>query len=104
MAITSNPTIQNGAVSTGNGTHSFLNISATTAVKSTSGRICVVNVINDGSAPGAVYDHATTSGLGVSNAVAVIPETAGTYVFDFPCSVGIAVLPPTGSTITVSFN
>lgn len=104
MAITTNPQIQNGAVSVGNGTRSFLNISATTAVKSTAGRICTVNVLNDGSAPGAVYDHATTSGVGLANAVAVVPETAGTYVFDFPCATGIVVLPPTGSTITVSFN
>jgi len=104
MAITSNPTIQNGAVSTGNGTHSFLNITATTAIKSTSGRICVVNVIVAGSANGGIYDHATTSGTGVSNAVAVIPEAIGTYVFDFPCATGIVVTPPTGGTISVSYN
>jgi hypothetical protein len=104
MAITQNPQIQNGAVSTGTGTRSFLNITTTTAVKSTAGRICVVNVINAGSGNGAVYDRATTSGVAVSNAVGIIPQAAGTYMFDFPCANGIVVLPPTGSTITVSFN
>ncbi|MFZ4708221.1 MAG: hypothetical protein ACOYMH_00075 [Zwartia sp.] len=104
MAITSNPQIQNGAVSVGNGTRSFLNISATTAVKSTAGRVCTINVIAGGSASGAVYDRATTSGIGTANAVAVIPSTVGTYNIDFPCANGIVVAPPAGSTITVSFN
>jgi len=104
MAITSNPTIQNGAVSTGNGTHSFLNVTATTAIKSTAGRICVVNVIAGGSAIGAVYDRATTSGIATANSVAVIPSDVGTYMFDFPCANGIVVAPPTGAIVTVSFN
>ena len=104
MAITSNPAVQNGAVSTGTGTHSFLNITATTAIKSTSGRVVAVNVIVAGSAAGAVFDHPTTSGIDNSNCVAVVPEAIGTYFFNFPCSTGITVVPPTGATISVSFN
>lgn len=102
--ITSNPQIQNGAVSTGNGTKSFLNVTATTLVKATAGRICKINVLVAGSGTGEIYDHATTSGVGASNAVAIIPEAVGTYVFDFPCATGIVVTPPTGGTISVSYN
>jgi hypothetical protein len=104
MAITSNPTIQQGAVSVGTGTKSFLNIAANTAVKSSAGRVCTVNVIVAGSAAGAVYDHATTSGLVVANLVALIPEAVGTYKIDFPCATGIAIQPPTGGKVTVSYN
>jgi hypothetical protein len=104
MAITSNPTIQSGAVSTGNGTHSFLNLTTTTLVKTTPGRICTVNVLIVGSSVGTVFDHASTSGLTTANLVAVIPKEVGTYVIDFPCAVGIAVTPPPDGTISVSFN
>lgn len=104
MAITSNPQIQNGAVSVGNGTRSFLNIAANTVVKSIAGRVCTVNVTVAGSAAGAVYDKASTTGLGITNLVALIPEAVGTYKIDFPCATGIVIQPPTGGKVTVSFN
>jgi len=104
MAITSNPTIQNGAVSVGTGTHSFLNIATTTVIKTTPGRICTVNVLIAGSSVGTVFDHASTSGLVTANLVAVIPEAVGTYVIDFPCGVGITITPPPTGTVSVSFN
>jgi len=102
MAITSNPTIQNGAVSVGNGTHSFLNITSTTAVKSTQGRICTVNVtVADGAV--SIYDSATTGAIAAGNKVAVLADALGSYSVDFPCANGIVVV-PNGSTVSVSFN
>ena len=102
MAITSNPTIQNGAVSNGNGTHSFLNVTASTAIKSTSGRICSINVlVADGAV--SVYDSATTGAIGAANKVAILADAIGSYRIDFPCSNGI-VVDPNGSTVSVSFN
>jgi len=104
MAITSNPAVVNGAAITAQGINSFLNISATTAVKSTKGRIVKVNVTTAGSTNGAIYDHATTSGTGAANLVAVIPDVIGSYTIDFPCATGIVVVPGTGMVVSVSFN
>jgi hypothetical protein len=104
MAITSNPAVINGAAITAQGINSFLNISAATAVKSTKGRIVKVNVTTAGSAPGSVYDRATTSGTGAANLVASIPNTVGSYTIDFPCANGIVVTPGTGQVVSVSFN
>lgn len=102
MAITSNPQIQQGAVSVGNGTKSFLNLTAATAVKSTAGRICKVSVLV---ADGAVniYDSATVGGAAIANKVAILPDVGGVYTVDFPCANGI-VVDPNGSTVAVSFN
>lgn len=104
MAITSNPAVINGAAITAQGINSFLNISTATAVKSTKGRIVKVNVTTAGSAAGAVYDRATTSGTGAANLVATIPNTVGTYTIDFPCANGIVVAPGTGQVVSISFN
>lgn len=104
MAITASPVTQLGAVSTINGTKSFLNIAANTVVKAVAGRVCTVNVVVAGSAAGGVYDHASTSSLSATNLVALIPETVGTYKIDFPCATGIAIQPPTGGKITISYN
>jgi hypothetical protein len=104
MAITSNPAVINGAAITGQGISTFLNVTTTTLVKAVKGRIVKINVNVAGSANGAIYDHASTSGIAAANLVAQIPEVVGTYTFDFPCQVGIVVVPPTGGTVSVSFN
>lgn len=102
MAITSNPQIQQGAVSVGNGTKSFLNVTATTAVKSSAGRIARINVlVADGAV--SVHDVATTGAVAAGNKVATLPDVVGSYSIDFPCANGIVVV-PNGSTISVSFN
>lgn len=104
MAITSNPTIQNGALLTAQSQKTFLNITTTTLVKATAGRIARVNfLVAGGDATGAIYDCATTSGIATSNQVAVIPGAVGSYEFDFPCANGIVVVPGTGNTVTISY-
>lgn len=103
MAITSNPTIQNGALITATGQKTFLNITATTLVKAKAGRIAKVSVIVAGSGAGSVYDAATLGAAGVSNEIAVIPATAGVYDIDFPVSNGIVLSPGTGQTLAISY-
>jgi hypothetical protein len=104
MAITANPSVQVGALSVGNGTRSFLNITATTLVKATAGRVAKVSVIVAGSGAGSVYDAATLGAAGSTNEIAVVPNTAGVYTIDFPCANGIVVSPGTGQTLAISFN
>jgi hypothetical protein len=104
MAITSNPAVINGAAITAQGINTFLNISTTTAIKSSKGRIAKVNVTTAGSSTGSIYDHATTTGTGATNLVAVIPDIVGSYVIDFPCANGIVIAPGTGMVVSVSYN
>jgi len=104
MAITSNPAVINGAAITAQGINTFLNISTTTAIKSSKGRIAKVNVTTPGSSNGSIYDHATTTGTGATNLVAVIPDTVGSYEIDFPCANGIVIAPGTGMVVSVSYN
>jgi hypothetical protein len=104
MAITANPSVQNGALITGQGTKSFLNVTTATLVKATPGRIVKVNVLSTGTAGnGGVNDSATVVGAGSTNLVAVIPEAMGTYTFDFPCANGIVVTPPSGVAVSISY-
>lgn len=92
------------AVTVGKGTVTVKNITAATVVKAVGGRVAKVSVLVAGSAPGAVYDRATTSGVGVTNQVAVIGNTAGVLDIDMPCSAGIVVVPGTGQTLAVSYS
>jgi hypothetical protein len=104
MAITSNPTIQNGALITGTGQKTFLNVTATTLVKATPGRIARISVlVAGGTNTGTVYDHPTIAGIGAANAVATIPDAIGSYEIDFPCATGIVVAPGAGNTIAISY-
>jgi len=103
MAVTANPSVQNGASITAQGTKTFFNITAATVVKATAGRVAKVSVIVAGSAAGSVYDHATTSGVGAANEIAVIPATVGVYNIDFPVSNGIVLAPGTGQTLAISY-
>jgi len=103
MAIVTNPTTQNGALITAQGQKVFFNITATTVVKTTAGRIAKISVIVAGSGAGSVYDAATTGAAGAANEVAVIPATAGVVNIDFPVSNGIVVSPGTGQTLAISY-
>ncbi len=104
MSIGSNqPAVINNVAITGQGKLSFLNISTATVVKGMQGRIVKVNVVTAGSTFGYIYDSSTNSGLSASNLIASIPESIGTYVFDFPCANGIVIVPGTGQVVSVSY-
>jgi len=107
MAITANPTIQNGALITAQGTKTFLNITAATVVKAVAGRVAKVSVIapsNAGSQNAAVADKTTTTGITNANLVAVIPDVIGTYNIDFHCANGIVLVPGgAGQVLAISY-
>lgn len=84
--------------------NSSLGLTAATVVKATPGRIGKLTVLVAGSAAGAVYDHASTSGVAAGNQIFVIPATAGVYAIEFPALVGITVVPGTGQTVSISFE
>jgi hypothetical protein len=88
---------------------SHLNITATTVVKASPGK--VLNLIV-GTAPGtslSVYDSASTTGNTAANAVVTILTanlTAGQVIpLNFPCATGIVVAPVgTAGVVAVSFE
>jgi hypothetical protein len=83
--------------------NSRLNITAATVVKAAPGFVGTVTVVVAGSAHGAIGDALTTGAVSAANTIAYLPTTAGTYVINFPAHVGIAVVPGTGQTLSVSF-
>lgn len=103
MAITANPTIQNGAVVTAQGTKTFLNITANTLVKTGTGRVAKVSVLVAGSGAGSVHDSATVLAAATANELAVVPATVGVYNIDIPVSNGIVLKPGTGQTLVISY-
>lgn len=88
------------------GTTSTLDITAATVIKSSPGRVFTVSVmVAAGSAVGAIYDSVSTTGNSITNQLAPIPEAIGTYNINAaPTSTGIVVVPPTGSTVSVSWS
>jgi hypothetical protein len=88
------------------GTTTTLDITTATVIKSSAGRVFQISVMGTaGSAVGAIYDATSTSGNTVANQIAVIPEAIGTYPFyAVPTATGIVVVPPTGSTVSVSWS
>lgn len=85
------------------GTGSTVNITAATVVKASPGVLVRVSVIVAGSAAGTVNDAVTTGAAAAANQIGTIPATLGTYVFEWPCSAGIVVVPGTGQTLAVAY-
>jgi hypothetical protein len=84
-----------------------LNITAATVVKATPGTIYSISIVVAGSADGAIYDHATTSGVAAANQIGAIPQTDGGLLnygsVGFPCTAGIVIVPGTGQTISIAY-
>jgi hypothetical protein len=85
------------------GAQTALNLTAATVIQASPGRLALISVIVAGSAVGAAYDAVSTSGNTAADQVAVIPNTVGVYVIDWPCLAGIVVAPGTGQTISVAY-
>jgi hypothetical protein len=90
---------------------SALNIATTTVVSTVppdfsraQARLVRINVVVAGSAPGNAYDAATAAGAIAGNLIAVIPNTVGIYLVDFPIQAGILIVPGTGQTVAVSYD
>lgn len=86
------------------GNLSLLNLSATTHLNRVNGVICRVNVTTAGSTTGALYDYNSTSGYGPGNLIGVIPETVGSYEFDFPFFLGLVYVPGTSMVASISYS
>ena len=89
------------------GSQSALNITTTTVVKASPGMLAKVVVVTAPSAPGGIYDSATTTGLGASNLIDSIGQgLAASYVFDlnWPSQHGITINPGTGGVMSVSYT
>lgn len=86
------------------GNRASLDITAAVTVKAAPGILQKVSVIVAGSAAGTVNDVATTGGVAVANQFGTIPNTVGTYPFDWPCGTGITIVPGTGQTLAVSYT
>ncbi|TKI02738.1 hypothetical protein [Martelella alba] len=79
------------------------NIAASTVVKATAGRLVRVNVLVAGSAAGNAYDTNVAANAAAANLIAVIPNTVGQIIIDWPCATGITIIPGTGQTVSVSY-
>lgn len=88
------------------GNASTKNITATTVIKATAGRVYTVSVVVAGSAAGSVYDNNSTSaGNTAANQIGTIPDTVGQVPFyGFPTSTGITLVPGTGQTLAISWS
>lgn len=93
-----------GTLLTGEGASTHLNVTAATVIKAAAGRACRVSVVVAGSTTGAIYDHATTSGVAAANQIYTINDVIGSYQIDIPCAVGIVVVPGTGMTVAISYS
>jgi len=101
-ALANTDTFGNQLVS--KGTTSAFNITAATVVKTGGGRLIKISVIVAGSAAGAAYDYASTSGVSAASEIFVIPNTVGIYEIDWPLATGLVIVPGTGQTIAVSYQ
>lgn len=93
------------------GKGSMLNISVPTVVKAVTAdqslaqaRVVRVNVTVAGTIPGTVNDCATVAAVGIANQIAVIPNTVGAVLIDFPLLAGLVIVPGTGQTVAVTYD
>lgn len=80
-----------------------LAITSETVVKSTGGAVVQASVLVAG-AQGAIYDTAGTAGAVTANQVAIIPAAVGMYQLNFPCLMGILVVPGSGQKVSISYQ
>lgn len=84
------------------GNQNAADISTTTLVSSSPGRVATVVVSTAGSAVGHIYDQSATTPT--ARVLFVIPMTVGINVVNMPASYGILVVPGSGQVVTVSYS
>jgi hypothetical protein len=84
------------------GASSLANISTTTLVKSSGGRVAVISVTVAGSVAGSIYDSNSVSNL--TNKIYVISNTVGLVTINLPTNYGIVVAPGTSQVLTISYS
>lgn len=88
----------------GAGDQQVYNITASTLVKAGIGRLARVSVVTAGSAAGAAHDCAAIGDAAAGNKIASIPNAVGVVDLDWPCGVGIVIVPGTGQVLAVAFT
>ena len=101
--ITYLQTDNQGALLTGQGASSTLDLTAATVVQVGAGRVGRVSVLVAGAA-GALYDGASTSGNTAANEIAVIPATVGNITIDFPFTTGLVYIPGASQIASITYN
>lgn len=80
-----------------------LNITTATIVKAAPGTVLNATVVVAGSGAGTINDCLTTGAAAAANQIASLPAAVGSVQLNFPCLVGIVVVPGTGQTISLSY-
>ena len=80
-----------------------LGISKTTVLKASAGAVIRAIVTVAGSA-GGIYDCTATAAAVTANQIAVLPNAVGPIDIEFPCLVGIFVVPGSGQQVAVSYE
>ena len=88
----------------GGNTNVTRGISTTTVVKLGAGAVIKAIVTVAGSGAGAIYDCTATAAAVTANEIASLPTTLGPIDIEFPCLVGIFVVPGTGQQIAISWQ
>ena len=77
---------------------------STTLLKAGMGHVIRVVVTTAGTTAGAVYDSATTAGIGAANMIATLPNTVGPINLEFPYLTGLVVVMGAGQTASIAYN
>lgn len=85
------------------GNQSVLNFTAPTIIKTTPGVLVTISVLVAGSAAGTAYDNNNAS-VTSAESICAIPNTVGLIFPNWPCEVGIVIVPGTGQTLSVSYS
>ena len=93
-----------------NGLKTQANITTTTVLKTSAGRVATVSIVvggtgsplGGGGTNGTICDSNSTTSL--TNVIFTIPNTPGVVFLNMPTSNGIVVAPGPGQTVAVSFS
>jgi hypothetical protein len=84
---------------------STLNITSSTVIKASPGRVFKVSVVVAGSTtPGTINDCTTTGAAAASNQIGTAPNALGTIDFNWPMASGIVVVPQGGQTLAITWE
>jgi hypothetical protein len=94
----------NGDLVIARGSNVAFNISAAAVVRGGPGQLVTISVITAGTTVGTVNDCLTTGAAAVTNQLAPLPNTIGSFACSFPFATGLCIIPGTGQVLAVSFN
>ena len=81
-----------------------LGLSASTVIKTKTGRLYSINVTTAGTTSGYVYDTTSLNTIDPSNLIMNVPATAGTITLNWPFVNGLVYVPGTGQVASISYS